>query len=263
LNFYTYTGYQKGEKAMREQLSSLMHEIWSGWIEYMIKVSTSNPDGTITIPADKVERWKRQRQTQYKDLPEAERNSDKVEADKVLALFNQNQRPQIAPSEISLFNLPLRQYSEIEANMLIEQYKLYVDLADKVSERRNNANTFFLTIHTALLTVLTAFIAGIFEYNVSYGWIIIPATVGLVFSLSWHRLIKSYKELNKGKFALIHQIETYLPANLFSAEWDILKKGDGTVYTPFTQTESRIPWIFASFYIVLMFLATLRLLGCF
>jgi len=34
---------------------------------------------------------------------------------------------------------------------LFEQYKLYVDLADRISQRRSTANSFFITANAALL----------------------------------------------------------------------------------------------------------------
>jgi len=46
-------------------------------------------------------------------------------------------------SESKLFNDSL---IEDNTGILFEQYKLYVELTDRVSERRQNVNTFFLVI---------------------------------------------------------------------------------------------------------------------
>src|SRR6188508_1735478 len=40
---------------------------------------------------------------------------------------------------------------------ILEQYKLYVELTDRISARRGLANTFFLTLHGAILTVIGVF----------------------------------------------------------------------------------------------------------
>src|SRR3954470_25049169 len=40
---------------------------------------------------------------------------------------------------------------------IMEQYKLYVELTDRISQRRGLANTFFLTLHSAILTLLAVF----------------------------------------------------------------------------------------------------------
>jgi len=42
-----------------------------------------------------------------------------------------------------------------ELKLAFEQYKLYVEMADKISERRGHANTFFTTVNTLLFTVAT------------------------------------------------------------------------------------------------------------
>jgi len=37
-----------------------------------------------------------------------------------------------------------------DVNLVMDQYKLYVEMADRVSARRSLANTFFLTLNTAI-----------------------------------------------------------------------------------------------------------------
>jgi hypothetical protein len=163
------------------------------------------------------------------------------------------------PNELEnkLFNKTPSDISERDAKVLIEQYKLYVEMMDKVSERRHQANSFFLTVNTILITALTGFISLTRQSVTQYGWIIVAAIVGVVFCLTWRRLIHSYGQLNSGKFKIIHLLETRLPARLFDAEWDALNRGDGTVYKPFTRTEIRVPLAFAMLYGLLAFLVVL------
>lgn len=71
----------------REQLAALAHEQWSGWMRYMFGKGKWNKNGTWTMPTWAVERWGRQMDTPYADLPDDERASDRTEADKALALF--------------------------------------------------------------------------------------------------------------------------------------------------------------------------------
>jgi hypothetical protein len=73
----------------REQLAALAHEQWSGWMEYMFSKSVHNADGSVTIPAELVSRWARQMNTPYEQLPEQEKESDRVEADKVIRLLEE------------------------------------------------------------------------------------------------------------------------------------------------------------------------------
>lgn len=73
---------------IREMLAAYSHDsAWSGWMRYMIGKGTLNPDGSWTMPAWAVERWTRQMNTPYAELPEQEKNSDREEADKMLAII--------------------------------------------------------------------------------------------------------------------------------------------------------------------------------
>jgi hypothetical protein len=71
----------------REALAEYAHEAWSGWMKYLFSKTTIYPDGTVSIPAWAVDRWKRQVRIAYKDLPEQEKDSDRTEADRMLAIM--------------------------------------------------------------------------------------------------------------------------------------------------------------------------------
>ena len=70
-----------------EVLADYAHKAWSGWMIYLFKKASENKDGSVTIPSDLVERWKRQSITEYKDLPEKEKDSDRVEAKEILSVL--------------------------------------------------------------------------------------------------------------------------------------------------------------------------------
>lgn len=75
--------------ALREALAAHAHDgPWSGWMKYMMGIGTLNDDGTWTMPAWAVERWTRQMTTAYAELPEAERASDRIEADRIFAVLD-------------------------------------------------------------------------------------------------------------------------------------------------------------------------------
>jgi hypothetical protein len=73
----------------------------------------------------------------------------------------------------------------------------------------------------------------------------------------WFRLVKSYKDLNTTKFAVIHELEAYLPAALFKHEWAVCGHGDPKKYRPLTHTEQWIPIVFLVLYAVLVLYALL------
>lgn len=72
---------------LREQIAGVQHEIWSHWMQYLFSVSHANPDGSFTIPADKVRHWHRQMNTPYLKLSESEKDSDREQADKILEII--------------------------------------------------------------------------------------------------------------------------------------------------------------------------------
>jgi hypothetical protein len=84
MNEYNFVGASK----MLDQIADLQHEIWSHWLRYLFEVSLQNDDGTVTVPADKVERWKRQMITKYADLSDNEQNSDLEQARKIVDLIS-------------------------------------------------------------------------------------------------------------------------------------------------------------------------------
>ncbi len=75
-------------KSIRDELAKYSHDLaWSGWMKYMFSKGTLNNDGTWTMPIWAVERWTRQMNTPYSEMPESERQSDLAEADKMLDII--------------------------------------------------------------------------------------------------------------------------------------------------------------------------------
>ena len=72
---------------MRERLAALAHTMWSGWMNYLFSKCEFWSDGSARIPPWAVERWKRQAATPYAELPEDEKQSDRAEADKMIAIL--------------------------------------------------------------------------------------------------------------------------------------------------------------------------------
>lgn len=143
-------------------------------------------------------------------------------------------------------------YGEGYSDHLIEIYTLYVKMADNVSERRQSANAFFLGINSVIVagigsasTLLDATVPTVFYCLISL--------LGIILAFQWHRLVLSYKQLNTGKFKIIHLIEELLPIKPYDAEWVALGSGeDPRIYKPFTDIETRVPWIFFVLHILLL-----------
>lgn len=71
----------------REELAAYAHEAWSGWMTYMFSKGEF-ADGFWVMPEWAVNRWRRQMNTLYADLPEDEKESDRAEADKMIEIIS-------------------------------------------------------------------------------------------------------------------------------------------------------------------------------
>jgi hypothetical protein len=130
---------------------------------------------------------------------------------------------------------------------LLEQYKIYLEMADRVSSRRLQTNGFFITIFSGLLAVIT------FTFNKDTQ---LPATLqnvlllgvsllGIFLSILWRQAINSSKILNSCKFKVINAIENFLPCPGYYQEWDIAKRKG---YLTTTVIENYLAWTFLGFW---------------
>ena len=69
---------------MIELLADFEYDRWSRWQKYLFSKCIVNSDGTLTMPKELVDRWTRQMNTNYKNLPEEEKNSDRREARRII-----------------------------------------------------------------------------------------------------------------------------------------------------------------------------------
>lgn len=70
------------------ELADYAHDAWSRWMKYLFSKSTKNPDGSVTIPKFAVDRWERQMNTPFKELPFMEQSSDYDEAKAIIRIIN-------------------------------------------------------------------------------------------------------------------------------------------------------------------------------
>ena len=101
-----------------------------------------------------------------------------------------------------------------DPGVYLDLYKLAVEMADRISARRTQANAFFLTLEAALLALLG---------NQSFDPPPIAAA-GVVLGIAWWLLLRSYRDLNKAKFDVILKLEKRLPVEIYEDEWKALKQ---------------------------------------
>jgi hypothetical protein len=137
---------------------------------------------------------------------------------------------------------------------IFEQYKLYVNMADRVSNRRGITNTFFLTLNTGIFSVIGALWSG--RSTISTWFLLLFLIVLIGECTAWWWLVRSYRLLNSAKFKVIGVLEERLPASIYSrAEWAALGEGkDWHKYLPLTHLEQWIPVFFGLVYLAGSFL---------
>lgn len=155
--------------------------------------------------------------------------------------------------EKMLFVSASDKYGDKYVEHLLEQYKIYINSTEKISDRRQKANEFFLGLNSGLVALL-GFVATKTFQNETTMLLAFSSIAGVTMCYLWYRMILSYKGLNSGKFNVIHMIEARLPLALYDTEWEILGRGkEKNIYWPFTHIELWVPWIFIVIYSVLLF----------
>ena len=156
---------------------------------------------------------------------------------------------------------------------MFEQYKICIEMADRVSQRRNLANTLFLTLNTGVLTALAVTLekVNIGDAPSETGLTLIVSGFSIIALISlilvccaWQTIITSYRQLNRAKYLVIGAYERMLPTSpYYHAEWCALGEGkDPDKYTQLNVVESFIPkcLIFA-YTLIIAFLVLRHLIG--
>lgn len=122
--------------------------------------------------------------------------------------------------------------------LLLQQWKLCVEMADKISQRRSLLNNLFTTINLGMVSIY---------FSLSfYSQIAVTAFV-VIINYVWRQNIKSYKLLNSAKFKVILEMEKKLPCQAFCDEWNFLKIDDE--YNDLTDIEEWLPVVFGFLFI--------------
>ena len=125
---------------------------------------------------------------------------------------------------------------------LLEIYKLHAELADRVSQRREGANRLYVSLLTAIPVLLAAFLRYEMEAILVQGILTAGGVLGILLSISWYIVIRSYRQLNSGKFDALHELEAKLAYPFFKREWELLEEGrNRSRYWRLTVVETTLP----------------------
>lgn len=140
---------------------------------------------------------------------------------------------------------------DAEPSVLLDQYRIFVEMMDRIADRRQRANSFFFSLSAGLFAAIAFLYSKETDESLrQLTWII--ALAGVPISLFWHRLIESYRNLATAKFEVIHQMEEYLPFTPYSTEWKVLEEGKSRAkYLPLTHLEVWVPRFFVAAFLAL------------
>lgn len=150
------------------------------------------------------------------------------------------------------------EYGENHAQHVLHIYHGYVQSAERISSRRQRANSFFLTVNTGLVGFIGYLKLVDRPVSAEMSVLILVALTGAASSYLWYRMVRSYRDLNSAKFKIVHEIEQSLPLRPYEAEWELVGRGnDPDRYLPFTRIEAGVPWIFIAAYGAVILLSIL------
>ena len=133
--------------------------------------------------------------------------------------------------------------------LLLEQYRIAVDVADRMNARKELINKLFISAHAIIFTYLASQ-----EIHSSVSMLL--PVFGIFLSFIWASIIRNYRVLNNAKFEVIEEMETRLPWNVFKSEWDKLGRGrNKKTYHNISSVELKIPFLFSFLYFIFFFLS--------
>lgn len=124
-----------------------------------------------------------------------------------------------------------------DKELLLNQWQTCVDMANSVSQRRDNMNNIFITLNLAIMAAVSI------TWDIKSLFILIA---GITICILWMLNIRNYKLLNTAKFNVINLIEEKLPSAPFKDEWQFLK--NSKKYMNSTTLERILPITFIILY---------------
>lgn len=138
-----------------------------------------------------------------------------------------------------------------EKQELLEIYRLHAELADSVSRQRATANRFYMLVLSGLVVLFSALVQR--QNGIPLGVLMVGfGLFGMLLAAAWYVVIRSYRQLNSGKFKALHELEEQLAYPFFKREWELLLEGEERkTYWKLTVVETFVPAIFLICFAVL------------
>jgi len=136
-------------------------------------------------------------------------------------------------------------------------FELYLATAEKASDRRAAANTWMLSVNSAIVALYGYLAADKLAVPVGQKavWLWAIPAAGAIVCVAWTVLLTSYRQLNRAKFGVLQEMEKDLSAQPFARE--------RAVYTrdrrrSLSTIEAAIPLCFLALYAAILAAALMR-----
>lgn len=143
---------------------------------------------------------------------------------------------------------------------LLDQYKMFQKTSEDLVARRQSVNSFYISVNSALVA-LVGIVMGIVDMPAKVYVMIFMCVTGIILDISWIGILEAYGTLNAAKMKVINLMEEQLPVALYDVEWRVMSdKLNNKKYVSFTDSEKRIPKIFACVYSTIIVIIAIFLL---
>ncbi len=141
-------------------------------------------------------------------------------------------------------------YGENYQAHLLEQYKLYIEMADRIGQRRDHSNRFY----AGLVSTIVALLVVMGRLGVSgSSWdiaLLVAGLLGASLSAIWYINLGSYRALNSAKYRVINEMESHLPYAGCTKEWAYLRPAEGPAkYLQLTRIERFVPLLILTLFV--------------
>jgi hypothetical protein len=132
-----------------------------------------------------------------------------------------------------------------KTTVLLEQYKLYIEMMDRTSQRRMDSGKYYLTVLTGISAIVPLIFGEKKLLIEEFGPVLLVVSIlGLLICCTWISNIASYRNINSAKFEVILDMEKKLSYPCYEREWNLLQKDSNKRYIQFSKVERIIPIIF-------------------
>ena len=146
-----------------------------------------------------------------------------------------------------------------DRQIAIEQYKVYVNAAIGLSNKRSDENRFYMAILSSFVAATYAIMKLDGLKSFQSVLIIVVGLLGLFVAISWKQRLVLHLIRSRAKFVVIYKLEEYLGHYCFKSENEAFnsecekKKNSGSIdISTLTEIEMKLSTVFSIIFVVIM-----------